>query len=243
MATKQRQVVTPIKAVLNHAARRGWCDQPKFEKAPAGRKRTEWLSPDEADRQIAAAPARAKAILTFLYCNDARVGEWSAWNGQMSTFSILEPSCATPRMDRIASSICRRAPSQRSHPFPTEPAMSFGSGAASHTGRPTTARGRATAARSGACGHSSLAGAGVARRVTPHAARHTWAPWHYAVHRDPMRLRDDGGWKSLSQVERYAKLAPQGLAGLSERSGALVHQRCTALPRGAQKPDIAQFFG
>ena len=40
--------------------------------------------------------------------------------------------------------------------------------------------------------------------LTPHDLRHTWATWHYAIHRDPFRLRDEGGWSSVALVERYS---------------------------------------
>jgi integrase len=59
--------------------------------------------------------------------------------------------------------------------------------------------------------HGARIRAGIERRVTPHSARHTWATWHHAAHRDAMKLRNDVGWTTISQVERYAKLAPQGL--------------------------------
>ena len=52
--------------------------------------------------------------------------------------------------------------------------------------------------------------AGVGMPGAPHALRHTWASWHYALHRDPLRLRAEGGWSSLALVERYAHLMPAG---------------------------------
>jgi hypothetical protein len=45
---------------------------------------------------------------------------------------------------------------------------------------------------------------------TPHDLRHTWASWHYALHRDLLRLKQDGGWSSVVLVERYAHLVPEG---------------------------------
>ena len=46
--------------------------------------------------------------------------------------------------------------------------------------------------------------------LTMHDLRHTWASWHYAIHRDPLLLKIEGGWSSLDQVERYAHLLPVG---------------------------------
>ena len=30
--------------------------------------------------------------------------------------------------------------------------------------------------------------------ITPHDLRHTWASWHYANHKDSMKLEVDGQW-------------------------------------------------
>lgn len=43
---------------------------------------------------------------------------------------------------------------------------------------------------------------------TPHDTRHTWASWHYEVHRHLLRLRDEGGWGTARMVERYAHRRP-----------------------------------
>jgi integrase len=43
---------------------------------------------------------------------------------------------------------------------------------------------------------------------TPHDARHTWATWHYAISKDLLGLRQDGGWSTTAMVERYAKVMP-----------------------------------
>lgn len=46
---------------------------------------------------------------------------------------------------------------------------------------------------------------------TPHVCRHTWATWFYAVTKDPLRLKSEGGWLS-NEYQRYVKAAPAGLA-------------------------------
>lgn len=48
------------------------------------------------------------------------------------------------------------------------------------------------------------------REYTPHVLRHTWATWHYAVYKDPLKLKHEGGWRS-GEHERYVKLAPEGM--------------------------------
>lgn len=46
---------------------------------------------------------------------------------------------------------------------------------------------------------------------TPHTCRHTWASWFYGISKDPMRLMVEGGWSSLTLVQRYAHLMPSEL--------------------------------
>ena len=58
---------------------------------------------------------------------------------------------------------------------------------------------------------TALKGSGIGRPLSPHHCRHTWATHWYCVTPDPFRLREAGGWASISQVERYAKLAPAGM--------------------------------
>ena len=57
---------------------------------------------------------------------------------------------------------------------------------------------------------STLKRAGLDPSFTPHDLRHSWASYHYALHRDLLRLKVDGGWSTVSLVERYAHLMPQG---------------------------------
>ena len=45
---------------------------------------------------------------------------------------------------------------------------------------------------------------------SPHDLRHTWASWHYSLHRDLLALKIEGGWSAVALVERYAHLLPVG---------------------------------
>lgn len=210
-ATKLRNVVAPIKAVLNHAARRGWCDTPRFERAPPGRKRTEWLTPAEVLAQVENAGGHLKPVLVFLYCTGARVSEmvdldWADVDLRHSRAVLRDTKNGT---DRIVDLPPRAVAELEALPKHEERVFCHGRGRAYRStddSKTQSYGGQIRKAWDAAC-----ASAGIERRVTPHIARHTWASWHYAVHRDPMRLRDDGGWASISQVERYAKLVPHGL--------------------------------
>ena len=56
----------------------------------------------------------------------------------------------------------------------------------------------------------ALRRAGLNPELTPHDLRHTWATWHYALHKDLLKLKHDGGWAGVRQVERYAHVMPAG---------------------------------
>jgi integrase len=53
--------------------------------------------------------------------------------------------------------------------------------------------------------------AGIDRHVFLHMIRHSWASWHYAVHKNLKKLKDDGCWESLDMADRYSHLAPDGM--------------------------------
>jgi integrase len=50
----QRFLITPLSAVLNHAAKRKWCDRPAFNRPKYKDKRKRWASYEECDRLLAA---------------------------------------------------------------------------------------------------------------------------------------------------------------------------------------------
>jgi len=56
----------------------------------------------------------------------------------------------------------------------------------------------------------ALRRAGLEQKLTPHDAWHMWASWHYALHRDLLRLKADGRWSSVALVERYVHLMVPG---------------------------------
>jgi integrase len=74
-STRLREVVSPVKAVLRHAAIRGWCSLPVFETIRQGKRRKEWFTPAEAEAIIAASPSYVAPTFAFMFCTGARRGE------------------------------------------------------------------------------------------------------------------------------------------------------------------------
>lgn len=211
--TVQRQVVTPVKAILNHAARRGWTDVPRFERIKAGGRRTDWLTPAEAEAVIAAASEKLRPLLVFLLGTGARLGEALALEWRDVD---LQHGRATLRAtkngdDRVLTLIPRVVAAMAGMPGErTGAAFRHRKGKAYR--RTTGAIQVAYGGQIRAAFRTALRAAGIDRHLTPHHLRHSWATWHYAAHRDLMRLREDGGWKTVAMVERYTKLAPESMA-------------------------------
>jgi hypothetical protein len=73
--TRLREVFSPVKAVLRHAAIRGWGPMPIMEQIRQGRRRKEWLTPVEAEAIIGASPPNLACLFEFVFCTGARRGE------------------------------------------------------------------------------------------------------------------------------------------------------------------------
>jgi integrase len=209
-ATKLREVITPIRAVLAHAARRQWCDMPALEapKGASGVKRTRWLTPAEVECLATNAAPHLAPLILFLAGTGARLSEALAleWaDVDLKHGRVLLRDTKQGR-DRVAELPPRSVAALANLPH-----------RAGHVFRPPARRGkqRTSYAETGGLygGQIATAWAGACRRAkitdaTPHTLRHTWASWHYAMHRDLMRLKADGDWSTITQTERYTKLAP-----------------------------------
>ena len=64
--------------------------------------------------------------------------------------------------------------------------------------------------------HTSLAAAGI-EDFRFHDLRHTWASWHRQAGTSCDELKDLGGWKTRSMVDRYAKYSTENLLSAASR--------------------------
>jgi integrase len=207
-STYLRQIVTPLRAILRHAADRGWCDTPRIAtpKTPGGR--TRYLLPDEAERLIALAAPHLRPLVTFLIGTGARMAEavYLDWRDV-----DLSGARAIFWADRT------KAGKRRNAALP--PCVVAALANLPHREGPVfiSDKGRPYADRRGSYGGQIKKGwkgairrAGLDPELTPHDLRHTWASWHYALQRDLLALKIEGGWSSVALVERYAHLLPAG---------------------------------
>lgn len=211
-ATRLREVIAPVRAVLIHGSKRRMCDVPVFDVGKASPGRTEWLPPAEVDALISAAAPHVRPLLAFLTATGARLGEALAldWrdvdlphrravlretkNGRDRTLDLC------PRAVVTLEGIAGRA----GRVFRTRP------GEAYKVGEDKAEQGGGQIKKAWATARTA---AGLYwKAISPHSLRHTWASWHYAMHRDLLLLRFEGDWSSVKLVERYAHLAPATMA-------------------------------
>ena len=204
--TYTRAIVMPLRALLNYAHGLGWCDPPRIVAPRENLGRTLFFLPEEIDRLIAAAAPHLPPLLTFLVGTGARMAEAIELDWRdvdlLGARAILWRTKSGKRRDvnfspRVVAALANLP--HRDGPVFLGP-----------QGQPYVDRER----RYG--GQIKTAWAGAIRRarlnpeLTPHDLRHTWASWHYALHRDLLRLKEEGGWSTATQVERYAHLVPAG---------------------------------
>lgn len=213
-ATKLREVITPIRAVLAHAARRQWCDMPALEapKGASGVKRTRWLTPAEAERLVAGCALHLAPLALFLIGSGARLSEALAleWADVDLAHGRALLRDTKQGRDRVADlpprtvAALANLPHREGHVF--RPPTKRGKQAKHYADTHGLYGGQIASAWRGACKRAGIADA------TPHTLRHTWASWHYAMHRDLMKLKSDGDWSTVTQTERYTKLVPATMA-------------------------------
>jgi len=224
-ATVRRGVIVPLRAVMLHAHHLGWCDAPHFQTPREPQGRTRYLLPSEAERLVLAAAPHLKPLLIFLLCTGARMSEaleleWRDVDliGQRAIFWRTKGgrrrNVYLPPRTVVALAVL---PNQSGPVFLTHGARPYADRARQGGGQIKTAW-RATCRR-----------AGLGPEITPHDLRHTWASWHYAVHRDLLALKVEGGWSSVALVERYAHLMP---AGREAEIETFWHGRDTGLKEG-----------
>lgn len=225
--TFERQVIGPASAVMRHAAIRGWCDAPHFSRPRELQGRTRYLLPGEAEALIKAAAPHVRPLLTFLLCTGARMSEalgleWRDVDlrGARAVFWPDQTKSARRRI-AVLHPVCLVSlaglPARDGRVFRTDAGEPY-----------STARERGYGGQIKTAWRGAIRRSGLDPELTPHDLRHTWASWRYALHRDPLALKAEGGWSSVALVERYAHLLPAGHeAEIRAFWGLLRHARDT----------------
>ena len=205
-ATKKRGIITPLRAVLNLAHKEGWCDPPHFVIPKEREGRTNYLLPEDAVLLLAACGHSMRMLVELVLGTGARMAEaleldWRDLDLVGARASFWRTKGGKPRHAHLPPGLVAalaNLPYRKGTVIRRPDGQSYVDRDRQGGGQMKTAW-RLTKAR-----------AGIDPELTQHDLRHTWASWHYALYRDPLKLKLEGGWASLDQVERYVHLMPAG---------------------------------
>lgn len=184
-----------------------WIDSiPKIRMLSGEVERDRWLTKNEADRLIAACPEHLAALVRFALATGCRAREitgleWSRVDLSRNTAWLNQTKNGTPRgvpLNRDALAVL--VEQQGRHPQ-----YCF-----TYRGEPIRWDLTNTA------WHTALRKAGI-HDFRFHDLRHTWASWHRQAGTSCDELKDLGGWKSRTMVDRYAKFATENLKVAASR--------------------------
>lgn len=201
-ATIRRQLYVPVNAIINYVK------DEKLRAPKGGGARTMFVMPALADRIIHAATMQPSpwlpALITFLFGQGARAGETFAIDGRDD-------------IDLAGRWAMLRDPKNGHERRVTlQPRVVAALSLLPNMGQPGPLfrrfDGKAFAEKIGRGGQVRTAfaravemGGGDPSIITPHVCRHSWATWFYSQTRDPLRLKEEGGWLS-NEYQRYVKL-------------------------------------
>jgi integrase len=201
-ATRNRQIYTPMSAILRHAARKGWCKTPIFARPKQPHGVIRYITPDEADILISNCADHLRPLVVFLLYTGARASEalwldWSQINFNLRQVTFPKTKNGLPRSVPLHPRVLDEL-SKIEHRsgciFLTDQKKPY----RARTEDDTSAGSRISSGFGGACRRSGI------ENFSPHDCRHTWATWHYQANHDLTALRALGGWRSTEMVMRYA---------------------------------------
>ncbi|WP_406238136.1 tyrosine-type recombinase/integrase [Acetobacter orientalis] len=234
-ATKIRAVLTPLRAILEFSAIRGWCDKPAFERPKVEQVRMQFLRPEEATSLVNEAAPHIRPLLVFLIATGCRMSEaleldWQdvdldgaravVWQKQGNERHIDLPKVVLIALRGIPwrdGRVFRPAVKRRDR----NGIMRWAVGE-SYSDTNRTGGGQIKSAWAFANRRAGLPGSErvwtpknekwpkrqFVPDMSPHCLRHTFATWHYCAYKDLLKLKEDGGWQTITMVTRYAKKMP-----------------------------------
>ena len=184
-----------------------WLDSvPKVRLLSGEVERDRWLTRAEADRLIAACAPHFAALVRFALATGCRAREitgleWDRVDLARRTAWLNRTKNGTPRGVPLNSDAIAVLEAERGK----HPVYCF-----TYRGEPIGWDVTNTAWR------TALRKAGISD-FRFHDLRHTWASWHRQAGTSCDELKDLGGWKTRSMVDRYAKFATENLAVAAAR--------------------------
>ncbi len=184
-----------------------WIDNvPKVRLLSGEMERDRWLTHQEAECLIAECPPHLAAMVKFALATGCRASEitnleWNRVDLDRHTAWLNHTKNGTPRglpLNQTAIAVLESLEGQH-------PRYCF------------TYRGeQIKRSHSNKAWYAALKRAGL-EDFRFHDLRHTWASWHRQAGTSCDELKELGGWKSRSMVDRYAKFATEHLAHAASR--------------------------
>jgi integrase len=217
-ATISRGVIGPIRVVMNHANEMGWCDRPRFKLPKRTKGRTLYMLPSEVKRLLAASAPHIMPLIIFLVGTGARMAEAIELDWRdvdlVGNRAIFWQTKNGERRDAELPVVVVRAlqalPHREGRVFRWQTVTPKRAGKAPPKVAEYADRRREYGGHIKRAWKGAIRRAGLDPKLTPHCLRHSWASWHYAIHKDLLKLKQDGCWSSVELVERYAHLLPVG---------------------------------
>jgi integrase len=205
-STRDRQVYSPVSAVLRHGAKRDWCNFIVLERPRYNNNRVRYLTVSEAEALVSEAAPHLRPLLIFMFGTGARVSEalylqWSQIDHKLKQVNFEETKNYKSRGVSL---------SERTYDALSGIKHRVGPVFLTNRGKPykyvEDCGGQIKTGFNGACRRAKI------KNFTPHDCRHTWATWHYAANRDVPGLQGLGGWASIEMVMRYAHVNVEHMA-------------------------------
>jgi integrase len=179
---------------------------PKIRLLKGEVERDRWLTPDEADRLIAASPPHLGALIRFALATGCRASEiagleWHRVDLERKTAWLNQTKNGTPRgvpLNRDAIAVLDEQ-------------------CGKHAQYCFTFRGAPIRWQLSNSGWLTALKKAELKDLRFHDLRHTWASWHRQAGTSCDELKDLGGWKSRVMVDRYAKFATENLTAAAAR--------------------------
>jgi integrase len=209
-----------------------WIDSiPKIRLLPGEVERDRWLTREEADRLIAAAPEHLAALIRFALATGCRAREitgleWNRVDLDRRTAWLNRTKNGTPRgvpLNADAVAVLQEQMGKheqfcftyRSQPILWDLTNTAWVNADKKAGL---------------------------EDFRFHDLRHTWASWHRQAGTSCDELKDLGGWKSRNMVDRYAKFATENLAFAASRIETGKERKVIPLSSFCHAKDANQSF-
>lgn len=221
-STMVRNIIVPVRAVMAHAAWLGWGPEPRIKAPELDETTPKPQTPETVERMIDRAPAGFRPLVVWFACTGCRVGETLALDWAQVDLSarlaILLPETTKAGKRRVVElypavlEMLGALPHREGRVFRRTDGKNYRG--SDHGGGQLRTPWATTCQRAGISGRWQewKVGGKPKRRwvpeIGPHALRHTWASWHHVLNKDLLRLRDEGGWASVGQVEGYAHSLP-----------------------------------